>query len=121
MLRPPRLPYRPRSVHVGYLTGAFALLLKEMDVNGQVVGIERYKALSDRSVDNLRAAGLGDLLRTGTIEINCRSAFTYSSGREYDFIHVGAAATEVPVNLVRALRQGGEMLVYVIWTRLHGR
>lgn len=84
-----------------------------MHVEGHVVGIERFEALAKGSRDNLRAAGLGNLLQAGVIDVQSTSAFSFTSSHAFDFIHVGAAATEVPMNLVRALRQEGQLLVYV--------
>ena len=95
----------------GYLTGAFAALLNEMNLKGHVEGIERCKALADQSRSNLKAAGLGDLLQSGAIDIHCASAFSYTSDLTFDFIHVGAAATEVPTNLIRMLRDDGGRLL----------
>lgn len=95
----------------GYLTGAFAALLNEMNIKGHVVGIERCKPLVDQSLVNLTNAGLGGLLRSGAIEVHCRSAFSYTSDHPFDFIHVGAAANELPENLVGLLRDGGRLLV----------
>jgi protein-L-isoaspartate(D-aspartate) O-methyltransferase len=95
----------------GYLTGAFAALLKEMNIKGHVVGIERCKPLADQSKENLANAGCAALLRSGAISIHCRSAFSYTSDHLFDFIHVGAAANELPQNLVGLLRDGGRLLL----------
>lgn len=97
----------------GFLTAAFALLLKEMGLlesqGKQVIGIEKYDALTTASIGNVRKA-IPEILPH--ISLVTADAYTYDGhGLMFDFIHCGAAAEHVPQNLVRCLKRGGEMIL----------
>lgn len=98
----------------GFLTAAFALLLKEMGMldarqGKQVIGIEKYDMLTSASIDNIRKA-IPEVLPHVSIET--ANAYAYNGhGMAFDFIHCGAAAEHIPPNLIACLKQGGEMIL----------
>ena len=100
----------------GFLTAAFALLLEEMGLLEstqdcvQVIGIEKYDALTSASMDHVRKAIPEHIL--SHISLATANAYEYDGdGMTFDFIHCGAAAEHIPPNLIRCLKQGGEMIL----------
>jgi len=101
----------------GFLTAAFALLLKEMGLlesssKGfvQVIGIEKYDALTSASMEHVRRAIPQNV--QSHISLITANAYEYDGeGMAFDFIHCGAAAEHIPPNLVKCLKPGGEMIL----------
>uniref|UniRef100_A0A914BXB5 Protein-L-isoaspartate O-methyltransferase n=1 Tax=Acrobeloides nanus TaxID=290746 RepID=A0A914BXB5_9BILA len=94
----------------GYLTMCFA---KMIGPNGKVVGIEHIPELVELSIKNIKKSD-ASLLENGVIKI------VEGDGREgypkeapYDAIHVGAAAPELPSQLIDQLAVGGRMVIPV--------
>ena len=121
----------------GYLTMCFAryLQLQSDESTGIIVGIEHHPKLVEFSIENLNSDD-PKFLAEGKIKVNqlikCMSLrydFTTTlkfeqivqgDGRlgckeyaPYDAIHVGAAAAEVPDELLKQLKPGGRMIVPV--------
>ncbi|KAI6186058.1 Protein-L-isoaspartate O-methyltransferase [Aphelenchoides besseyi] len=94
----------------GYLTTCFAKMVGE---NGSVVGIDHIDELVQMSERNIRKHN-ADLLDTKKIELIVGDGRKGFSGKApYDAIHVGAAAAEMPQDLVDQLAIGGRMLIPV--------
>jgi protein-L-isoaspartate(D-aspartate) O-methyltransferase len=93
----------------GYLTACFAKLAP----NGTVVGIEHIRELVDLSEKNIRKHD-ADLIDSGRVKLIVEDGRKgYAEEAPYDAIHVGAAAAELPQDLVDQLAIGGRMLVPV--------
>lgn len=96
----------------GYLTACFSRLLQAQspDSKGLVVGIEHHPKLVEFAIGNLNSDD-PKLLSEGKIKI------IQGDGRlgceeyaPYDAIHVGAAAVQIPDNLLKQLKPGGRMV-----------
>ena len=94
----------------GYLCAAFSTL---MNHNGLVIGIEHIPELYDLSINNLN--------KSYSKQINNKTIKIYSSdGRvgfkdngPYNCIHVGAAAEDIPKDLIDQLAFNGRMMIPV--------
>ncbi|VDM95623.1 unnamed protein product [Thelazia callipaeda] len=95
----------------GYLTTCMAYMVI-VGVTGKVVGVEHIKQLVDLSINNIKK-NHGDLLdgRVVLVESDGRNGFPQYA--PYKAIHVGAAAPNVPDELVNQLAPGGRMLIPV--------
>ncbi|KAI6212384.1 hypothetical protein M3Y94_00016400 [Aphelenchoides besseyi] len=94
----------------GYLTTCFAKMVGE---NGTVIGIDHIDELVQMSERNIRKHN-ADLLDTKKIKLivgDGRKGFADEA--PYDAIHVGAAAPEMPQDLIDQLAVGGQMLIPV--------
>lgn len=95
----------------GFLTACMALMV---GATGRAVGIDHIPELVDLARQNLERDGKGALLQSGQLEL------VLGDGREgwpaagpYHAIHVGAAAAELPQQLVDQLAPGGRMVIPV--------
>ncbi len=92
----------------GYMVAAFAMLYP----NARVLGIEIVPQLVSWSHANVDA--LDPALRSsGRVTLIEGNGWHSLGGRHFDVIHVGAAAPEVPPELLDALRPGGMMIIPV--------
>ena len=93
----------------GYLTACMSLMVEP---KGKVVGIDHYAGLVNMSIENMRRDGKGYLLDSGSIVLlsgDGRKGFTQEG--PYNAIHVGAAAPNLPQDLVDQLAPGGRMII----------
>jgi len=95
----------------GYLTACMALMVGDQ---GMAVGIDHIPDLVEVSRANLQKDGKEPLLQSGQIRL------VAGDGRKgvpdsgpYNAIHVGAAAAELPQDLVDQLAPGGRMVIPV--------
>ena len=94
----------------GYLTAAFALLGDGVDAHGvdrtaSLVALARENV--DRDAALARAVG-------GRVAFSVGDGWRgHPAGGPYDAIHVGAAASEIPTDLLDQLAVGGRMIVPV--------
>uniref|UniRef100_A0A915CND3 Protein-L-isoaspartate(D-aspartate) O-methyltransferase n=1 Tax=Ditylenchus dipsaci TaxID=166011 RepID=A0A915CND3_9BILA len=94
----------------GYLCAAFA---KMLGPNGKVVGIDHIPELVQMSEKNIRLNN-ADLLDSGKlILIAGDGRLGYPPLEPYDAIHVGAAASDLPKQLIEQLAVNGRMLIPV--------
>lgn len=99
----------------GYLTACMALLVGP---TGRVVGVEKHRALSERSVVNINAACPHLAVNQPNSAVSVINGNIYKEEVlepevKFDAIHVGAAAVEVPEQLVARLNPGGRMVLPV--------
>ncbi|KAI0322927.1 protein-L-isoaspartate O-methyltransferase [Amylostereum chailletii] len=100
----------------GYLLAVFHNLVAPLDpeTGGIVVGIEHVDELVNWSTDNLRADGLASAIdRRQIIVVAGDGRKGYPLHAPYDAIHVGAAASFMPQDLVEQLACPGRMFVPV--------
>ena len=96
----------------GFLTVCFARLLQSLSPEGKgfVVGIEHHPKLVEFAIENIKSDD-PKLLAEGKIKIvQGDGRLGYEECAPYDAIVVGAAASEVPENLLKQLKQGGRMI-----------
>ena len=94
----------------GYLTVAMS---KMMNDTGVVVGIEHISGLFEIGQKNINK-NHSDLVKQGKIVlVNGDGRKGYKEKAQYNAIHVGAAAEEVPTELVDQLANGGRMVIPV--------
>lgn len=94
----------------GYLTVAMS---KMMNDTGVVVGIEHISGLFEIGQKNINK-NHSDLVKQGKIVlVNGDGRKGYKDKAPYNAIHVGAAAEEVPTDLVDQLANGGRMVIPV--------
>ncbi|CAF0851449.1 unnamed protein product [Adineta steineri] len=94
----------------GYLTVCMARLVQP---NGKAIGIEHISQLVDLSLKNI-AKNNQSLIDNGTLEIVLGDGrLGYLQGGPYDAIHVGAAASDRPIELIEQLKPGGRLVVPV--------
>ena len=94
----------------GYLTACMALMVGE---NGLAVGIDHIENLVNMSIENIKKDQPG-LIDTGRIKLVVGDGrLGYKEEAPYDAIHVGAAAPELPQELVNQLKPGGKLIVPV--------
>ncbi|KZT60978.1 protein-L-isoaspartate O-methyltransferase [Calocera cornea HHB12733] len=98
----------------GYTAAIFHRLVSSEGKKGLVVGIEHIPELTEWSVANLKADGLGKALEDGEI------VMWAGDGRKGDLergpfnaIHVGAASPHLPQELVDQLAKPGRMFIPV--------
>lgn len=93
----------------GYLTVCFSRFLQAQsaDSTGLVVGIEHHPKLVEFAIENINSDD-PKLLSEGKVKI------IQGDGRlgceefgPFDAIHVGAAAVQIPDNLLKQLKKGG--------------
>ncbi|CRK92755.1 CLUMA_CG006221, isoform A [Clunio marinus] len=96
----------------GYLTVCFSRYLQAQSTesNGFVVGIEHHPKLVEFAKENINSDD-PNLLNNGKVKI------IQGDGRlgceefaPYDAIHVGAAASQIPDNLLKQLKPGGRLI-----------
>eukprot|EP00303_Exanthemachrysis_gayraliae_P011251 CAMPEP_0206016720 /NCGR_PEP_ID=MMETSP1464-20131121/23407_1 /ASSEMBLY_ACC=CAM_ASM_001124 /TAXON_ID=119497 /ORGANISM="Exanthemachrysis gayraliae, Strain RCC1523" /LENGTH=194 /DNA_ID=CAMNT_0053390545 /DNA_START=36 /DNA_END=620 /DNA_ORIENTATION=+ len=102
---------------VGSGSGYLAVVMAHMlGPGGQVIGIDCVPELVRASRINV-ARRHGHLLQNGEgarppkVTLMVGDGWKGVEGRQFDAIHVGAAAAELPEALVRQLRPGGRMVI----------
>lgn len=92
----------------GYLSAAFCRL----NPSAQCTGIDIVPELVTLARENILKKD-ADLLETGrlTIPEACNGWRGYPENSPYDAIHVGAAASELPFDLLCQLKVGGKMVI----------
>ncbi|XP_066597944.1 protein-L-isoaspartate(D-aspartate) O-methyltransferase [Prorops nasuta] len=94
----------------GYLTACMAKMLGQ---DGLVVGIEHIPELQAIATENIQHDN-PELLRSGRIELIVGDGrLGYPKRAPYDAIHVGAAAKEIPQELIQQLAPGGRLIIPV--------
>ncbi|KXZ44257.1 hypothetical protein GPECTOR_70g488 [Gonium pectorale] len=95
----------------GYLTACFGLLVSP---GGRVLGVEVVPQLAAGSEEALWQV-VPQLMQDGTVQIRAGNVLTgmLASEAAFDAIHVGAAAEELPRDLVAKLAPGGRMVIPV--------
>ncbi|GLC38913.1 hypothetical protein PLESTB_000460900 [Pleodorina starrii] len=95
----------------GYLTACFGLMVSP---GGKVLGVEVVPELALRSKRSLRQV-VPPLMDDGTIRIEAGNVLSglLQTEAPFDAIHVGAAAEQLPPDLVAKLAPGGRMVVPV--------
>ena len=97
----------------GYTCAAFYEMVKNSDPGTQVVGIEHIEPLAQLSVTNLQKSYSSEL-ESGKIKIICGDGrLGYIDEAPYDAIHVGAAAKDIPADLIEQLKVGGQLVIPV--------
>ena len=104
----------------GYLTAALGRWVHDRDggpsilgVTGEVFGIDVHQHLVDLTKRNIHQCDQ-DLLDSGTVKVALGDGWKgLPSEAPFDVIHVGAAAEEMPVELVQQLTVGGVMIIPV--------
>eukprot|EP01041_Mallomonas_annulata_P004830 gene4830-9629_t len=91
----------------GYLTAVFA----RMNPTATVCGIDYIDELVELSKRNIQRAD-NDLLESKRVVLDTRDGWHgWPEYAPFDAIHVGAAATDVPKDLVNQLKVGGVMII----------
>ncbi|KFM69612.1 Protein-L-isoaspartate(D-aspartate) O-methyltransferase, partial [Stegodyphus mimosarum] len=94
----------------GYLTACMALMVGE---TGKAIGIDHIENLVSMSIENVKKDQPG-LIESGRIKLVVGDGRQgYKEEAPYDAIHVGAAAPELPQELVNQLKPGGKLIVPV--------
>lgn len=93
----------------GYLAAAMMTMVKGK--GGAVKGVELVPELVEFSLENVRRAN-PDLLSEG-LSLEKGDGWLDFKENVFDAIHVGAAASQVPPALVKALKPGGVMMIPV--------
>ena len=84
-----------------------------MNDSGIVVGVEHIKPLYEMSIKNINK-NHSNLLKEGKIILqNCDGRNGFKEQAPYQAIHVGAAAPEVPDDLIDQLAKNGRMFIPV--------
>ena len=84
-----------------------------MDDSGVVVGVEHIKQLYDMSIKNINKHHSKLLKDEKVILQNCDGRNGFKEQAPYQAIHVGAAAPEVPDDLIDQLAKNGRMFIPV--------
>jgi protein-L-isoaspartate(D-aspartate) O-methyltransferase len=77
---------------------------------GKVYGIDVWPELIEKCQRNLDAFN-ASLIKQGTVNIALGDGWKGIEGEQFDAIHVGAAASKFPSNLMMQLKVGGIMIV----------
>lgn len=96
----------------GYLTTCFSRFLQAQSVesSGLVIGIEHHPKLVEFAIGNINSDD-AKLLSDGKVKIiEGDGRLGCKEYAPYDAIHVGAAAKEIPENLLEQLKPGGKMI-----------
>ncbi|XP_023235164.1 protein-L-isoaspartate(D-aspartate) O-methyltransferase-like isoform X2 [Centruroides sculpturatus] len=94
----------------GYLTACMALMVGK---NGLAVGIDHIPELVNMSIENINK-DQPDLIKSGSIKMIVGDGRKgYEEDAPYDAIHVGAAAPEMPQELINQLKPGGRLIIPV--------
>lgn len=79
---------------------------------GKVYGIDVWPKLVEKSKKNINAFN-PSLLKDGTVNVALGDGWKGMEGQRFDAIHVGAAASAFPENLMMQLQVGGTLIVPV--------
>ncbi|EFO23290.1 protein-L-isoaspartate O-methyltransferase [Loa loa] len=93
----------------GYLTTCMAYMV---GASGKVVGVEHIKQLVDLSISNIKK-NHANLLEERVLIVEGDGRKGFPQYAPYKAIHVGAAAPNVPDELLNQLAPGGRMLIPV--------
>jgi len=81
--------------------------------DGKAIGIEHIQGLVDKSIINIKKHNK-ELFDEGVLEIHKGDGrYGYATEAPYDAIHVGAAASKTPHELIRQLKVGGRLVAPV--------
>ena len=86
-----------------------------MGSSGKTYGLEHIKELTEIATENIKKDQPG-LLESGQLTLvvgDGRKGLELSEPIQFDAIHVGAAAAELPQGLLNQLRPGGRMIIPV--------
>ena len=84
-----------------------------MDDKGVVVGVEHIKELYNKSIENISKHHSNLLKEDKVILKNCDGKKGFKEMAPYQAIHVGAAAAEIPNDLIDQLDKNGRMFIPV--------
>ncbi|KAI3886116.1 hypothetical protein MKX03_029835 [Papaver bracteatum] len=88
----------------GYLVACFASMVGPQ---GRAVGIEHIPELVSASIENIQKSAASPLLELGSLSIHVGDGRNgWPEFAPYDAIHVGAAAREIPKQLIDQLKPG---------------
>ncbi|CAM8924020.1 unnamed protein product [Rhodiola kirilowii] len=94
----------------GYLTACFAMMVGP---KGRAVGVEHIPELADQSIKNIQRSEAAPFLK-GALSIHVGDGrLGYPQYAPYDAIHVGAAAPQIPQQLLDQLKPGGRLVIPV--------
>ncbi|XP_013778794.1 protein-L-isoaspartate(D-aspartate) O-methyltransferase-like isoform X2 [Limulus polyphemus] len=94
----------------GYLTACMAVMVGE---TGLAVGIDHIEELVNMSIENIKKDN-PQLLESGRIKMIVGDGRKgYPDEAPYDAIHVGAAAAQLPDDLIAQLKPGGRLIIPV--------
>ncbi|KAJ3675492.1 hypothetical protein LUZ60_004534 [Juncus effusus] len=95
----------------GYLTACFAMMVGPQ---GRAVGIEHIPELVAVAIQNVQRSAAKSLLENNSLSFHVAAGrHGWKEEAPYDAIHVGAAATEIPKDLIEQLKPGGRMVIPV--------
>jgi len=104
------------GVGSGYLAACLGQLVHPpnpiLGKTGKVYGIDVWPKLIEKSKKNIDDFN-PSLLRDGTVQISLGDGWKGMEGHQFDAIHVGAAASQLPQILMMQLKVGGVMLIPV--------
>lgn len=91
----------------GYLTACFAAMCEG---KCSVLGVDIIPELVDFASDNVKNDH-PEYLESGAVKLQHADGWQAISDKQFDAIHVGAAAATLPEALVNALANGGKMVI----------
>merc|ERR1711991_626823 len=103
-----------RALDVGSGSGFLAVAMALMtESQGKVHAIDVIEPLVEKSIENVRKSGHGNLLDEKVLSIRLGDGWKGVPGEQFDVIHVGAAADTLPEALVAQLAPGGRLVIPV--------